>query len=284
MPSPPKTYLILGATRGIGLELVRQVLALNHRVIATQRSPSASLKVLKESYPDSMRILNCDVSDETSITEFVRNVGALAENGEFLSHEGDRKGLINTVVFNAGILTHPARITEFSSQFLIHLQTNTLGPLSTASKLLAHPRLCFHNLVFISSDSGSMGRWLDHEDGFAAYGMSKCALNMGVRHLAAELARKSKGGEDGMGEGEGEGGGKREEKGVPVVMAVHPGEVRTDMASAVELDWVVEGQMEVEESVRGVLDVVERKGWGGVEEMGRGEAGFWDWNGEVHPW
>jgi hypothetical protein len=110
--SPSKTYLILGATRGIGHELVRQLLALNQRVIATQRSASTSLKTLLGSYPDSLKILNCDVSKEDSIVEFVREVGGLVENGGFISDKGDGKGLIDTVIFNAGILTHPARVTE----------------------------------------------------------------------------------------------------------------------------------------------------------------------------
>ena len=109
--------------------------------------------------------------------------------------------------------------------------------------------------------------------------MSKAALNQGLRHLACELQRE------------------HEVKGekAPVVLAIHPGEVRTDMATRIEVPWVVEGQMEVEESVNGVLEVIEKVGWGGDDECGRvsgrtdgerGEKGatFWDWNGERHPW
>jgi hypothetical protein len=36
-------------------------------------------------------------------------------------------------------------------------------------------------LVFISSDSGSTGRFNAHEDGFGAYAASKAALNQGLR-------------------------------------------------------------------------------------------------------
>ena len=41
----------------------------------------------------------------------------------------------------------------------------------------------------MSSDSGSAGLFREMEDGFAAYAASKAALNMAVRHMAAELKR-----------------------------------------------------------------------------------------------
>jgi len=42
----------------------------------------------------------------------------------------------------------------------------------------------------MSSDSGSHGNFREMEDGFAAYAASKSALNMAIRHMAAELKRK----------------------------------------------------------------------------------------------
>lgn len=70
-------------------------------------------------------------------------------------------------------------------------------------------------------------------------------------------------------------------------MAVHPGEVQTEMAD-VAVPWDVGATMTAAESVRAVLAVVERRG----EEMRRallegrdeGVARFWDWSGEEHSW
>jgi NAD(P)-dependent dehydrogenase (short-subunit alcohol dehydrogenase family) len=89
--------------------------------------------------------------------------------------------------------------------FAEHLQTNCIGPIVTAQRLLASRR-GIGSVVFMSSDSGSAGRFLDYEDGFAAYAASKAALNQALRHMAAELRRE-----------------RRE----TVVLALHPGEVST---------------------------------------------------------
>lgn len=56
------------------------------------------------------------------------------------------------------------------------------------------------------------------------------------------------------------------------------------MAANVELAWEVEGIIEVEESVRKMLVVIEEKGKGGVDNKGGDEATFWDWEGRVYTW
>lgn len=65
---PSQTWLIVGASRGIGLEFVHQILANGHRVVATVRSSSAALDVLVQEAPDRAKILTCDVSSNESIT------------------------------------------------------------------------------------------------------------------------------------------------------------------------------------------------------------------------
>jgi NAD(P)-dependent dehydrogenase (short-subunit alcohol dehydrogenase family) len=229
----PQTHLIVGASRGIGLEFATQLLSRGDIVIATERGFLSKLRHLKES-PNgkNLMILQCDVVNESSIKSFAAEVGKLAEKGGLL--EG---GVIDSVVLNAGVLEYPNRISEVyvlslpisSSQsvytyhsditcltppdnprsftsFQHHLATNTIGPLHTAQSLLS---LSLHikTLVFISSDSGSTGAFLSHEDGFGAYSASKAALNQGLRHLACELHRKHVKGE-------------REKT---VVLALHPG-------------------------------------------------------------
>lgn len=63
----PKTWLIVGASRGIGLEFVRQIVALGHHVIATVRNPNSDIDTLVQSAPGKVRVLTCDVSREESI-------------------------------------------------------------------------------------------------------------------------------------------------------------------------------------------------------------------------
>lgn len=71
--------------------------------------------------------------------------------------------------------------------------------------------------------------------------------------------------------------------GAPVILAIHPGEVNTDMAANVELAWEAEGTITPEESVEKMLKVVDRKGKGGSERV-KGMATFWDWEGREYPW
>ena len=90
-----------------------------------------------------------------------------------------------------------------------HIRTNCVGPIITAQKLL-RTSLPIGTIVFMSSDSGSAGKFLAYEDGFAAYAASKAALNMALRHMAAELERSGSS---------------------TTILAMHPGEVQTSVSS-----------------------------------------------------
>ena len=109
----------------------------------------------------------------------------------------------------------------------------------------------------MSSDSGSQGNFREMEDGFAAYAASKAALNMAVRHMAAELKRKD---DD------------------TIILCMHPGEVATDMAN-VQLPWEVQGIITPEESVMKMIEVIKSKG---IQHSGT----FWTYENKVsvpHP-
>jgi len=136
-------------------------------------------------------------------------------------------------------------------EFAFHLHTNTIGPIITANRLL-QTNIPIGTIVFMSSDSGSHGNFREMEDGFAAYAASKAALNMAVRHLAAELKRKD---DD------------------TIILAMHPGEVATDMAN-VQLPWEVQGIITPEESVAKMIEVIQSKG---IQHSGT----FWTYENKV---
>lgn len=67
----PSTWVIVGASRGIGLEFVRQLLELGNQVIAAVRDPATASKLWQiaasQSRPGSCLIEQCDVTSEASI-------------------------------------------------------------------------------------------------------------------------------------------------------------------------------------------------------------------------
>ncbi|KAF2171944.1 hypothetical protein M409DRAFT_18175 [Zasmidium cellare ATCC 36951] len=239
-----QTRVVVGASRGLGHEFVKQLLARGDSVVATVRKPglenAASLWPNSE---DRCQIYDCDMLSAESIDAFAKQ---LQQSGI---------GHIHDVVVNAGVLKYPNRASEISYKDLaFHLHTNTIGPIICAQKLL-QTGIAIDRITFISSDSGSAQEFRDFEDGFAAYGASKAALNQMLRHMAAELKRK---GRD------------------TTIIALHPGEVKTDMAN-IDVGWDVEGQMTPAESVSACIKVIESKN---ANDSGT----FWTWENKAYPW
>ena len=71
MSTTPSTWLIVGASRGLGLEFVRQLLARGDRVVATVRDAAKASKLwaLAGVAPlGACRLLLCDVAVEALIS------------------------------------------------------------------------------------------------------------------------------------------------------------------------------------------------------------------------
>jgi NAD(P)-dependent dehydrogenase (short-subunit alcohol dehydrogenase family) len=68
---PPSAWVVVGASRGIGLEFVRQLLQQGNQVIAAVRDPITASGLWKvaasQQRPGSCLIEQCDVTSEESI-------------------------------------------------------------------------------------------------------------------------------------------------------------------------------------------------------------------------
>lgn len=175
-----KRIFITGATRGLGLEMVRQYAQQEHvHIFATYRNEhhAYALQSLAEQYAPHIDLVPLDVADEQSIHNIIHHIENKTNGLDIL---------INNAAINPQDDTQSIGNLSMDS-FLQVLRVNTIAPALIVQTLLPllkkghQPRI-----VNISSDMGS----IEHRSygGYHAYCTSKAALNMISRGLAADLA------------------------------------------------------------------------------------------------
>ena len=158
-------WVIVGASRGIGLEMARQLAQRGDTVVATVRQSSPALA---ESGAEVVE--GVDVTDDESVARLAE---ALA---------GRR---VDALVCNAGILKPDNLATLDFDDALAHYNINALGPLRVVRALLGN--LAEGSKVgIVTSRVGSLGD--NTSGGNYAYRMSKAAANMAAKNLSIELA------------------------------------------------------------------------------------------------
>lgn len=252
--APESNVLIQGASRGIGLEFVRQCLAQPKvaRVVATCRAPgeATGLRELAATAGGRLRLVSLDVTDEASIAQ------AAAATREYAGH---LHLLVNAagVLHDAGLgLAPEKRLSDVTGAALAHsFAVNAAGPLLVArhfERCFAHPgRAVFAS---ISAKVGSIGD--NRLGGWYAYRASKAAQNMFTRTLAIEWARSRRN---------------------VICVALHPGTTDTDLSRPFQ-GGVPEGKLfPVQRTVSQLLGVIDRLG-------PRDSGQFFGWDGEPIPW
>ena len=159
------TILITGANRGIGLELVRQLMARGDTVIAACRAASRDLDATGAEVIEGL-----DVTSDDSVAAL----------------EGRLEGrTIDWLVNNAGILERTALDSLDFDAMERQFRVNSLGPLRVTAALRG--RLASGSKVFIVTSR--MGSIEDNTSGGSyGYRMSKAAVNMAGKSLAVDLA------------------------------------------------------------------------------------------------
>jgi len=163
----PRTALVTGANRGIGLELVRLLVARGEKVIAACRSGSGELNGLGVTVEEGV-----DVTSEDSVAHLVRRL------------EGQP---IDLLINNAGILTRESLSAMDFGAVRWQFEVNAMGPLRVSHALL--PQMGPGSKIGIVSSR--MGSIEDNTSG-ARYGyrMSKAAVNMAGVSLAHDLKER----------------------------------------------------------------------------------------------
>ncbi len=170
--------VVTGASRGIGLEICRQLAALGYVVVLGSRDQRQAELAAKELDPGGTRVVpaHVEVDNSVNVEQFGHWVGA-------------NLGRVDAIVNNAA--TPPDRYgtagTGDLSPVAEALDVNLFGTWRVVQALLpllrSSPR---PRIVNVSSESGSIALM---SGGRPAFSVSKAALNALTRTLAGELYR-----------------------------------------------------------------------------------------------
>ncbi|KAJ0001301.1 hypothetical protein NQD34_006321 [Periophthalmus magnuspinnatus] len=239
MSSKPISVLITGANRGLGLEMVKQMVETQSPLtplsvlFACCRDPDGpraeELRALAKKHPDIIKVICMDTADRSSIRQSAEQVGSLL--GE--------KGL-NLVINNAAILINSTLVDSTPEDMAKTFNTNVIGPMSVIQEFLPYLRAAAKNsevpgmscrkaaVVNVSSIGGLIKNVPFLQELFTAvpYRVSKAALNMLNACAAFEFQKEE-----------------------ILFTVLHPGWVSTDMGTAY-------APIDCEESIQGVLQVI----------------------------
>ncbi|KAI8370638.1 4-dihydrotrisporin dehydrogenase [Radiomyces spectabilis] len=191
------TYLVTGASRGLGLEFVRQLAEKKHTVIACARAPDNSQELKKLVDNKHVYAVTLDTVDEASIKSAVAAVVKIVPDG------------IDVLINNAGVMGEDGDVLAApAKEYMRVFETNVVGTASVSQVFL--PLLRKRNtrrIINISSDDGSIAN--THTGYSSAYHVSKAALNMLTKAWASHLQPEHF-----------------------TIVAIHPGWIQTDMGTS----------------------------------------------------
>jgi len=226
----PYSIMITGANEGVGLGIVKYLLASDlrpHHVIATSRNLGVEgSKELEElaAKEDCLSVVRLDVTKPDTFTAIVAEVdGIVQENG------------LNVLINNAGIYLRKELEDVTAEDMLLAFSTNAIGPLmltqaflpllkKAASHLPAKP-LSWQRAAVINFSS-RFGSISDNTSGGSyCTRSSKAALNVVTKSLSIDIVK------DGV-----------------IVCAVHPGWVQTNSGgpgAPISIEQSVQGLMKL---------------------------------------
>ncbi|HSS39522.1 MAG TPA: SDR family oxidoreductase [Polyangia bacterium] len=163
-PSAPRTALVIGGSRGIGLALCRRLKALGRSVIATARQSAPALESLGVQIESGV-----EITDDDSIAALARRLDGV---------------VLDEMICNAGILREDDLDNVDLADVRAQIEVNALGPLRAVKALRRNIRRG-GKLALITSRMGSIGD--NGSGGYYGYRMSKAALNAAGVSLARDL-------------------------------------------------------------------------------------------------
>ena len=244
--------LVVGATQGIGLEFVCQLLQDNRtvHVFATYRSEqtATALLTLAQQHSDRLHCVAMDLTEEEQIASGVEQIRAIASN-------------LHLAINCVGLLHNEQQQPEKAlrqlnvDNLLNYFQVNSIGPALLAKHLLAPLKHSEPSLfATISAKIGSIGD--NRIGGWYGYRASKAALNMFLKTASIEYRRRSP---------------------KTTIVMLHPGTTDTGLSKPFQRGVPPEKLFSTERTVSQLLDVL-----AAVKPEDSGE--FFSWDGSRLPW
>lgn len=238
------TILVTGASRGLGLECVRQYVADGWQVLACVRNPSnaTELQALATASPALVRVLTLDVEDHAAIDRLADDLKGVAIDVLLNS-----AGTMGSGSFAKDGLAFGSFGTSDFADWEKVFRLNVIGPMKMSEAFVAHvARSQQKKIVTLTSMLGSVA--INRLGGLYAYRASKAAVNAIMKSMAIDLAKSH---------------------GIAAT-ALHPGWVRTDLGGP-------RADIDAPESVAGMRKVIAGLT---LETAGR----FWVYDGSELPW
>jgi len=230
-----KNIVITGGNRGIGLELVKQLLTRfkPDNLFVTYRDPASSKELLElDSKTANLHAVVLDVRETEKYDELVAKVEATTKGAG-----------VNLLINNSAVLNREnnGSLSQLLKDDLMYqFEVNTVAPMMLCKAFLpllekasdqaggegVAPGISRAVILNISSNVGSVGD--NTSGGMYGYRTSKTALNQASKNMSIELLPKG-----------------------ILVIPLHPGWVKTQMGGANAL-------IETQESVGGILNVLEK--------------------------
>jgi NAD(P)-dependent dehydrogenase (short-subunit alcohol dehydrogenase family) len=164
--------VVTGANRGIGLELVRQLLARGEEVHAAVREPGRADVLRALAGGELLRIHRLDQLEPDGVQALAAGLAGAP---------------VDLLVNNAGVYGGSRQhLSDLDFEEAVRTyRINALGPLRVTLALLANLKAARGKVIHVTSGMGSIA---DNRSGaFYSYRMSKAALNMMSRNLAVDL-------------------------------------------------------------------------------------------------
>ena len=248
----PVNALVTGATSGIGLAMLRQLLHNRHvrrvAAVALTTSTSAELASLRAQVGERLQLIDADLTNDDDL-------------GRLAAAVSERTGALHLVINAAGMLhgagIEPEKAIEQVSRANLEqvFALNAFGPILLAKALmpvLGHGRPAV--FASLSARVGSIGD--NRAGGWYAYRASKAAQNQLMKTFAIELARRNR---------------------HACCLMLHPGTVDTPLSAPFQARVAPDALFSTERAALQLLEIIARST---AEDSGR----FIAWDGSAVTW